>query len=58
MNWMTGARQDVVVKIYGEDLGKLSGYAARIGAIARKISGAEDVLCRTGIRFAAGCRQI
>ncbi|WP_285054886.1 CusA/CzcA family heavy metal efflux RND transporter [Pedobacter ginsengisoli] len=40
---MTGARQDVVIKIYGEDLGKLSGYAARIGAIARKISGAEDV---------------
>lgn len=40
---MTGARQDVVIKIYGEDLGKLSGYAARVGAIARKISGAEDV---------------
>jgi cobalt-zinc-cadmium resistance protein CzcA len=40
---MTGARQDVVVKIYGEDLDKLSGYAAKIGAIAGKISGAEDV---------------
>lgn len=40
---MTGARQDVVIKIYGEDLGKLSGYAARAGAIAGKIAGAEDI---------------
>ena len=40
---MTGARQDVVVKIYGEDLEKLSTYAAKVGGIARKIEGAEDV---------------
>jgi cobalt-zinc-cadmium resistance protein CzcA len=40
---MTGARQDVVIKIYGEDLAKLSAYAAKVGAIARKIEGAEDV---------------
>ncbi|TDQ08590.1 CusA/CzcA family heavy metal efflux RND transporter [Pedobacter metabolipauper] len=40
---MTGARQDVVVKVYGEDLEKLSAYAVKIGAIARKIDGAEDI---------------
>jgi cobalt-zinc-cadmium resistance protein CzcA len=40
---MTGARQDVVVKIYGEDLGKLAGYATKIGAIAKRIDGAQDV---------------
>ncbi|MBL0745080.1 CusA/CzcA family heavy metal efflux RND transporter [Chryseolinea lacunae] len=38
----TGARQDVVVKIYGEDMRLLSDYAAQVGAIARKIEGAQD----------------
>ncbi|RYF98026.1 MAG: efflux RND transporter permease subunit, partial [Chitinophagaceae bacterium] len=40
---MTGARQDVVIKVYGEDFGKLAGYAAKIGAIAKQIKGAEDI---------------
>jgi len=40
---MTGARQDVVIKVYGEDFGKLAGYASKIGAIAKKIDGAEDI---------------
>lgn len=40
---MTGARQDVVIKIFGEDLDKLSGYAVQAGAIARKTTGAVDV---------------
>ncbi len=40
---MTGARQDVVVKIYGEDLEKLGKYARQIGAIARNIEGAQDI---------------
>jgi cobalt-zinc-cadmium resistance protein CzcA len=40
---MTGARQDVVIKVYGEDFGKLAGYASKIGSIAKKINGAEDV---------------
>jgi cobalt-zinc-cadmium resistance protein CzcA len=30
---MTGARQDVVVKIFGEDLDSLATYAERLGAI-------------------------
>ncbi len=40
---MSGARQDVVVKIYGEDLDKLSAYAKKIGNIVKGIDGAEDV---------------
>lgn len=40
---MSGARQDVVVKIFGEDLTQLSDYANRVGAIARTIQGAVDV---------------
>ena len=40
---MTGARQDVVIKIYGENMEKLSKYARQIGAVARTIEGAQDV---------------
>lgn len=40
---MTGARQDVVIKVYGENLDKLSKYAKQIGAISRTIEGAQDV---------------
>lgn len=40
---MTGAKQDVVVKIYGEDLEKLTQYAGQIGSIAGKITGVQDV---------------
>lgn len=40
---MTGARQDVVCKIFGEDLEMLSIYAAKLGKIASGIAGAKDV---------------
>jgi cobalt-zinc-cadmium resistance protein CzcA len=40
---MTGAKQDVVVKVYGEDLDLLGKYARKIGAIASKIEGVQDV---------------
>ena len=40
---MTGARQDVVLKIYGEDLTLLANYADQIGKIANTVAGAEDV---------------
>lgn len=40
---MTGARQDIVVKIYGEDLGLLEKYGNALGALAQRIAGAEDV---------------
>ena len=40
---MTGAKQDVVVKIYGEDFEKLAKYSKQIGSIASKIQGVQDV---------------
>jgi heavy metal efflux system protein len=40
---MTGARQDVVIKIYGEDLNLLGDYANRLGKIVQRVEGAEDV---------------
>ena len=40
---MTGARQDVVCKIFGEDLDSLSAYAARFGEIIKTVQGAQDL---------------
>ena len=40
---MTGAKQDVVCKIFGEDLDTLSKYAAILGQISSGVSGASDV---------------
>lgn len=40
---MTGARQDVVIKIYGEDLDKLVEYADQVGKLANTVDGAEDI---------------
>jgi len=40
---MTGARQDVVMKIYGEDLNKLEAYGNHVGRIAQTVAGAEDI---------------
>ena len=40
---MTGARQDIVCKIYGEDLDTLAKYANKFGKIIQKIDGAEDL---------------
>ncbi|QDW26224.1 CusA/CzcA family heavy metal efflux RND transporter [Pedobacter sp. KBS0701] len=40
---MTGARQDVVCKIFGEDLDSLAGYAKRLGAIIGTVKGAINV---------------
>lgn len=40
---MTGVRQDVAVKIYGENLDDLSEYANQIGKIASGVDGAVDL---------------
>jgi len=40
---MTGARQDVVCKIYGEDLDSLSSYAKKLGGIISTVNGAQDL---------------
>lgn len=40
---MTGARQDVVCKIFGEDLDTLAKYAETLGTIIQSVHGAKDV---------------
>lgn len=40
---MTGARQDVVCKIFGENLDTLAAYAAQIGKIAGTVDGAKSI---------------
>ncbi|GIQ60614.1 acriflavine resistance protein B [Flavobacterium collinsii] len=40
---MTGAKQDLVCKIYGEDLDKLAKYAEQLGAISTTVEGATDL---------------
>ncbi|SKC83603.1 efflux RND transporter permease subunit [Ohtaekwangia koreensis] len=40
---MTGARQDVVVKIYGEDLDQLTAYASQVGKLVNTINGTESL---------------
>lgn len=44
---MTGARQDVVCKIFGENLDSLSVYAEKMGKIVRTVKGASDVYIET-----------
>ncbi len=40
---ITGAKQDVVVKLYGEDLDVLTEYAGEIGKQIKHIEGVEDL---------------
>lgn len=40
---MTGAKQDIVCKIFGENLDSLSKYAKLLGGVAKKIEGARDI---------------
>ncbi len=40
---MTGARQDVVCKIFGEDLDSLAAYAKKLGAVINTVDGAKDL---------------
>ncbi|WP_233899151.1 CusA/CzcA family heavy metal efflux RND transporter [Tenacibaculum piscium] len=51
---MTGARQDVVLKIYGENLDKLVKYANELGEIIPDIAGAQDLY----IEKMTGLKQI
>src|SRR5690606_22736399 len=44
---MTGARQDVVVKIFGEDLDSLDVYAHKLGALVNTVEGAQDLYVET-----------
>lgn len=40
---MTGARQDVVCKIFGENMDTLSSYAQQLGTIIQTVEGARDL---------------
>lgn len=40
---MTGARQDIVIKVYGENIDQLTAYASRIGKIVNTVAGAKDL---------------
>ncbi|TLV02453.1 CusA/CzcA family heavy metal efflux RND transporter [Dyadobacter luticola] len=40
---MTGARQDVVCKIFGEDLDTLALYAKKLGALAGRVQGTRNL---------------
>jgi cobalt-zinc-cadmium resistance protein CzcA len=40
---ISGVKQDIAIKIYGENLNKLAQYAKQIGKIAGKIDGATDI---------------
>lgn len=40
---ISGARQDIVCKIFGEDLDSLSAYANRLGSIINTVNGARDL---------------
>ncbi|MBC6612406.1 CusA/CzcA family heavy metal efflux RND transporter [Hymenobacter sp. BT507] len=40
---ISGAKQDVVLKIYGEDLQQLAAYAEQAARLVRQVAGAEDV---------------
>jgi cobalt-zinc-cadmium resistance protein CzcA len=40
---MTGARQDVVLKIFGEDLDTLATYADKLGKIVNTVEGSQDL---------------
>lgn len=51
---MTGARQDVVVKVYGEDLDMLTLYANEVSGIASGIEGTADMY----VEQVTGGRQI
>jgi cobalt-zinc-cadmium resistance protein CzcA len=44
---MTGARQDVVCKIFGDDLDTLALYAGRLGKIIQTVRGAKDIYTET-----------
>jgi len=44
---MTGARQDVVCKLFGENLDTLSVYAKKLSELVKHVEGAEDLYVET-----------
>ncbi len=44
---ISGAKQDVVCKIFGEDLDSLAATAAKLGSIVNSVDGAKDIYIET-----------
>lgn len=44
---ISGARQDVVCKLYGEDLDTLTAYAGKLGALMQGVDGVSDLYIET-----------
>lgn len=44
---MTGARQDVVCKIFGENIDTLSKYAEKLGDISKQVEGSQNIYVET-----------
>lgn len=44
---ISGARQDIVCKIFGDDLDSLATYANKLGKIVQQVSGAKDLYIET-----------
>lgn len=44
---MTGARQDVVCKIFGDDLDSLAAHAGELGKLIQTVNGAKDLYVET-----------
>ncbi|MBN8789540.1 MAG: CusA/CzcA family heavy metal efflux RND transporter [Terrimonas sp.] len=40
---ISGAKQDIVCKIFGENLDSLAAYAGKLGELTRKINGTRDI---------------
>ena len=55
---MTGARQDVVCKIFGENLDTLALMPTNLAAIISTVKGDEKFICGTSYRYAANGDRI
>src|SRR5690606_5828800 len=44
---ISGARQDIVCKIFGEDIDTLAAYAHKLGALVNSVDGATDIYVET-----------
>lgn len=44
---MSGGRQDIICKIFGENLDSLASFAAKVGSLAATVEGAKDIYVET-----------
>lgn len=44
---MSGGRQDIICKIFGENIDSLASFAAKVGSVASSVEGAKDIYVET-----------